>query len=86
MMSPQPRQVSNPQSRKKQSAAHPAGAPPADAPPGQFLPPLKAHPRLAVITGVILLAWLIVLIVLRLTTVHRSPEPTPLPMQTSTQT
>lgn len=91
MMTPQQRQVSNRRPRQKQPAAPPRDPSPRNPSPGaaapaQFLPPLKAHPRLAVITAIILLAWLIVLIVLRLTTVHRAPEPTPAPVQTSTQT
>jgi hypothetical protein len=81
MMTPQQRQVSNRRPQQKQPPA-----PPRDPPSAQFLPPLKAHPRLAVITGIILLAWLVLLIVLRLTTVHHSPDPTPVPIQTSAQT
>jgi len=40
-------------------------------PPVQFLPPLKPRPKLVVILGILVVVWLVVLVVVRFTTVHR---------------
>ena len=45
----------------------------------QFLPPLKPRPRLTLLLLVVVVMWLAALIVMRLTTVHKSAEPPPVP-------
>lgn len=61
----------------KRKGATPPASSKAKAPAGpekrpvQFLPPLKPRPKLAVVLGILVVLWLMVLVVLRLTTIHR---------------
>lgn len=46
-------------------------------PEDEFLPPLKPRPVLYVLLWIIFALWLAALVVMRLTTVHRTPAPPP---------
>jgi hypothetical protein len=68
-MTGQKRAASKPiQSGSKRQAA------PNEDPAIEFRPPLKPHPKLMIVLGIILAVWLIALIVMRQTTIRPAPN------------
>jgi hypothetical protein len=59
-------------SKPNQSKTPQSSAPEAKPTP-TFLAPLKPRPKLAMALGILLVLWLLALLVMRLTTVHRTP-------------
>lgn len=67
---------------QKQRPPRPSGQKPAaergtpSAAPIEFLPPLKPMPRLMIVLGVLLAAWLLALVYMRLHLIEHSPRTT----------
>jgi hypothetical protein len=40
-----------------------------------FLPPLRPRPKLFIALAILLICWLVAIVVMRFTTVHRDPAP-----------
>jgi len=67
-MMAQKRRAANPtRARAKDDSAD-------DKKPIEFLPPLKPHPKLMIVLGILLLGWLVVLLMMRLRTIQHSPR------------
>ena len=68
MTAPKPsKTTSAPPAKTSKSKAHAA------TPEVDFPAPLKPRPRLTMVLGIVFVLWLAVLVVLRVTTVHRVP-------------